>query len=237
MRAVAPWAHDEPWTNDEPAAVQRRRRRVVAGAGVVGAGLLGLSLSSQPASRRFYVLTFSAAATWGTSAIASGPLHRGWTKARPGGTRRRPIVVPVAVGVGAFGVFYGCALVARRVPLLDAAIVGVMRFARQGSTPLVVLTTCANGVAEELFFRGALYAAVGSRHPVAKATAAYTAVTAATRNPALTIAGALMGTLFGLQRRATGGVQAPIITHVTWSALMLRYLPPLFPSAGRRPQA
>jgi hypothetical protein len=120
------------------------------------------------------------------------------------------------------------------VPLLDAAIVGVMRFARQGSTPLVVLTTCANGVAEELFFRGALYTAVGGRHPVAKATAAYTAVTAATRNPALTIAGALMGTLFGLQRRATGGVQAPIITHVTWSALMLRYMPPLFPSTGRR---
>jgi membrane protease YdiL (CAAX protease family) len=138
------------------------------------------------------------------------------------------------VGVGAFGVFYGCALVARRIPLLDAAIVGVMRFARQGSTPLVVLTTCANGVAEELFFRGALYSAAGARHPVAKATAAYTAVTAATRNPALTIAGALMGTLFGLQRRATGGVQAPIITHVTWSALMLRYLPPLFPSTGRR---
>ena len=231
---MTPWDDRTPSAQDEPADVQRRRRSVVAGAGVVGAGLLWLSLSSRPASRRFYVLTFGAAATWGTSAIASGPLHRGWMRARRDGTLRRPILVPVAVGVGAFGVFYGCALVARRVPLLDAAIVGVMRFARQGSTPLVVLTTCANGVAEELFFRGALYTAVGARHPVAKATAAYTAVTAATRNPALTIAGALMGTLFGLQRRATGGVQAPIITHVTWSALMLRYLPPLFPSGGRR---
>jgi hypothetical protein len=37
-----------------------------------------------------------------------------------------------------------------------------------------------------------------------------------------------MGTLFGLQRRATQGLQAPALTHLTWSALMVRYLPPLF---------
>ena len=50
----------------------------------------------------------------------------------------------------------------------------------------------------------------------------------ATRNPALVLASLAMGTLFGLQRRATGGIQAPMLTHLTWSALMLRYLPPLF---------
>jgi len=38
----------------------------------------------------------------------------------------------------------------------------------------------------------------------------------------------VMGVLFALQRRASGGIQAPILTHLTWSALMLRYLPPLF---------
>ncbi|HZJ04087.1 MAG TPA: hypothetical protein VFD59_01290 [Nocardioidaceae bacterium] len=41
-----------------------------------------------------------------------------------------------------------------------------------------------------------------------------------------------MGTLFGLQRRASGGIQASALTHVTWSLLMLRYLPPLFRSAA-----
>jgi hypothetical protein len=45
-----------------------------------------------------------------------------------------------------------------------------------------------------------------------------------------------MGTLFGLQRRATGGIQAPLITHVVWSALMLRFLPPLFPPQHVPPQ-
>ncbi len=42
-----------------------------------------------------------------------------------------------------------------------------------------------------------------------------------------------MGTLFGLQRRASNGLQAPVITHLTWSALMVRYLPPLFRHAKK----
>ncbi len=42
------------------------------------------------------------------------------------------------------------------------------------------------------------------------------------------IASLVMGALFGWQRRATGGIQAPVLTHLTWSVLMLRYLPPLF---------
>ena len=43
-----------------------------------------------------------------------------------------------------------------------------------------------------------------------------------------TVASLAMGSLFGMQRRITGGIQAPVLTHVTWSALMLRFLPPLF---------
>jgi membrane protease YdiL (CAAX protease family) len=141
---------------------------------------------------------------------------------------RRPVVTPVITGVVAFGVFYGAAQVARRVPVLDRAITKVLRYAHQGSTPLVATTTLANGVAEEVFFRGALYAAIGADRPVLTSTAVYALATAATRNPALVLASVAMGTLFGIQRRLTGGIQAPVLTHVTWSALMLRFLPPLF---------
>ena len=74
----------------------------------------------------------------------------------------------------------------------------------------------------------ALYAATGRRHPVAASTAVYVLATTATRNPSLVLASGVMGALFGLQRRATGGIQAPLITHLTWSILMLRFLPPLF---------
>lgn len=205
----------------------RRRRRVTAGVAVGGAGLLGVSLSTRPGSPRFYGLTMAVAGTWVAGGLASGPLHLGWMLT-PDHQLRRPVVTPVLTGVCAFGAFYCAALVARRVPLLDRAVTKVMRYAQQGSTPLVATTALANGVAEEVFFRGALYAAAGANRPVIASTAVYALATAATRNPALVLASVAMGALFAMQRRITGGIQAPILTHVTWSALMLRYLPPLF---------
>jgi hypothetical protein len=59
-------------------------------------------------------------------------------------------------------------------------------------------------------------------------TVAYGAVTLATGNVMLAFAGLLLGTLVGLERRATGGILAPILTHVTWSVSMLFVLPALF---------
>jgi uncharacterized protein len=203
-----------------------RRRRVVAGVSVVGSGLLGVALSSRPGSSRFYLASLGLASTWAVGGFASGPLHRGWIPGPDEGLRR-PVVTPVATGVAAFGVFYGCALVVRRVPALDAALRNVLRFADQGFTPRILFVTLVNGAGEEVFFRGAMYAAIGEKNPVPLSTLVYALTTVATRNPALVLAAGLMGTLFGLQRRASGGIQAPMLTHVTWSALMLRYLPPL----------
>ncbi|SNS22698.1 hypothetical protein SAMN06893096_102594 [Geodermatophilus pulveris] len=216
-----------PRDHRETDAAFRRRRRVTAGVALGGAGLLGVSLSTTPGSPSFYGLTMAVAGTWVAGGLASGPLHLGWM-ATPDHQLRRPVVTPVATGIGAFGAFYGAALVARRVPVLDRAITRVVRYAHQGSTPLVATTALLNGVAEEVFFRGALYAAIGVDRPVVTSTAVYGLATAATRNPALLLASLVMGALFGLQRRVTGGIQASVLTHVTWSALMLRYLPPLF---------
>lgn len=216
-----------PRDHRESDAAFRRRRAVTAGVAVGGAALLGASLSTKPGSPRFYGLTTAVAGVWAVGGLASGPLHLGWMFT-PDRQLRRPLVTPVVTGVAAFGAFYGAALVARRVPVLDRAISSVMRYAHQGSTPLVATTALANGVAEEVFFRGALYAAVGVDRPVLTSTAVYGLATAATRNPALVLASVVMGLLFGLQRRITGGIQAPVLTHVTWSALMLRFLPPLF---------
>jgi len=177
-----------------------------------GSGLLGASLASRPGSRRFHVLTASVAATWFAGA---GPVRRGGSG----------VVQPVLVGAGAFGVFYGCALVARRVPPLRRAIEGVLAHARHGSTPAVLVTTLVTGAAEEVFFRGALYDAFGA----GGSTGLYVLSTTATRNPALVLASAVMGTVFAVQRGRSGGVQAPMLTHVVWSALMVAFLPRLFP--------
>lgn len=215
-----------PRDHRESDARFRRRRRVVAATSLVGAGMLGAGLSTRPDSPAFYGMTLGTAATWVVGGLASGRLHLGWV--RHDGDLRRPVVTPVLTGVGAFGAFYLAALVAKRIPVLDRAVSSVLRYADQGSDGLVVLTTLANGAAEEVFFRGALYAAVGERRPVVASTGVYVLATVATRNPALVLASGVMGTLFGLQRRASGGIQAPMLTHLTWSTLMLRYLPPLF---------
>lgn len=216
-----------PRDHHESDAAFAHRRRVVAGVSLAGSALLGAALSTEPDSTAFYVSTFAVAATWTAGAFASGPLHLGYMRSRHQDLER-PVIAPAAAGVAAFGVFYAGALIARHIPVLDEGLGHVLQFADQGTTPLVIATTILNGAAEELFFRGALYAAIGERYPVAVSTGIYMVATCATRNPALVLAAGAMGALFGLQRRATGGVQAPIITHATWSSLMLRYLPPLF---------
>ncbi len=231
-RLPMPITHVVPIVHPEPQSVILRRRRVVAGVSLLGTGLLGVSLSTKPGSKEFYLLTAAVAATWTAGGLLSGPLHLGWIQARDQ-RLRRPILTPVVTGVGAFGFFYGCALIAHRVPVLDRAIGRVLDFADQGNSRLVVATTLANGLGEEVFFRGALYTAIGADQAVLVSTAVYAAATASTRNPALMLAAAMMGTLFGLQRRASGGLQAPVLSHLTWSVLMVRYLPPLFRRAHR----
>jgi uncharacterized protein len=231
VAALPAWLVEKvPRDHREPDAAFARRRKVVAGVSLAGAGLLGVSLSTEPDSWQFYALTLGVAGTWVAGGFASGPLHLGWMPARDD-TLHRPVLTPVLTGVAAFGLFYGAAHVARMVPALERPLSQVLAYASQGSTPLVLLTTLANGAAEEVFFRGALYAAIGDRHPLALSTAVYALATVATRNPALVLAAGAMGTLLGAQRRASGGIQAPVLTHLTWSTLMLRYVPPLF----RRP--
>jgi membrane protease YdiL (CAAX protease family) len=233
-RLPLPITHVVPVDHRETSAVVDRRRRVVAGVSVVGAGLLGVSMSAPPGSARFYVLTLGAAGTWTVGGLVSGPLHLGWIETRDRHLRR-PVLTPVATGLAAFGFFYGCALVARRIPFLDAAIGRVLAFAEEGSRPLVLLTTYANAVGEEVFFRGALYGALPPARAAVTSTAVYSLATTTTRNPTLVLAAAVMGALFAMQRRASGGLQAPLLTHLTWSTLMVRYLPPLFRRAHTVP--
>ncbi len=211
----------------DPVAV--RRRRVVVGTSVLGAGLLGVGLSAEPGSRRFYATTLATAAVNAIGGLASGPIERG--EAAPGEDFQRLVLGPVATGVGAFGIFYAGAHVARRIPLLERWVSSALQYAERGDQRLVLATALANGAAEEVFFRGAVFSLLEDRSPVVTTTSAYALATVPTRNPVLVAAATAMGAVWAMERSHSGGVQAPILTHLTWSALMVRFLPPVF----RRP--
>jgi len=215
-----------PRDHAEPDEALRRRRGVVFVTLVVGATLLGFSLSTRAGDQAFYWLTAALAATWILGGTASGPLHLGRIRART--ELRRPVATPILLGLVAAAVFVAGALVIREVGPLRTLTADVLEHARRGSFVLILVIAVLNGIAEEVFFRGALFAAIGRRHPVAISTAVYTLTTLATANPVLTFAAATLGTVLGLQRRASGGILAPVLTHVTWSSAMLFALPPLF---------
>ncbi len=209
----------------------RRRQVVTALFVVLGAVVLGVLLRLEQGSTAFVVMSLVLAAVWTVGAFASGPLHLGRIAARDveevQATPVRPIVQPILIGAALAGVFVAGALVVREIEPLADQIRNVLGFASEGYLPVLVVVTAVNGIAEELFFRGAAYAAI-TRHPVVWTTVAYTIATAATGNVMLAFAAILLGILVGLQRRASGGILAPILTHCTWSLTMLFALPAIF---------
>ncbi len=207
-------------------SVARRRRYIVVVVLVLGAVLLGISLTRQPGEPSFYWLTLALAAVWACGAVASGPLHLGsieW-----GGRNKRPVFTGIAVGLLVGSAFVVGALVVREIDVLVEPITRVLVFANQGSLPLVVFITLVNGVAEELFFRGALYSALQGGRPVLVSTILYVAATSASGNPMLGFAAVVLGLVCAWERRVTGGVLAPVLTHLVWGLIMVLALPPLF---------
>jgi len=198
---------------------------VVAATLVAGAVLLGFSLSVRPGDDIFYLLTGLVALTWIGGALLSGPLHLGRIPFRD--TMRRPIVTPIVTGLVLGAVFVTGSLVVREIAPLRDLVNSVLAHARYGAVVPIVAVTLLNGVAEEVFFRGALFAAIGRRYAVPVSTVIYAVATVATGNLMLVFAAFLLGLVLGLQRRASGGILAPILTHLTWSTTMLFALPAL----------
>jgi uncharacterized protein len=212
--------------HNEPPGVVRRRRVVVAITLVIGAAVLGFSLRRHPGESSFYWLTLALAAVWIVGGFASGPLHLGGICWR--GRNQRPVITGTTVGLLLGGVFVLGGLIVKEIPAVSALITRVLLFAHLGSFPLIVAITVVNGVAEEIFFRGALYSALGRYHPVVISTILYACVTMASGNAMLGFAAIVLGTVCALERRASGGVLAPVLTHFVWGLIMVLALPPMF---------
>jgi membrane protease YdiL (CAAX protease family) len=203
----------------------RRRRVAVATTLVLGAGMLHASLHVRPGDPRFLLLTTALAAVWVVGGLLSGSIPLGKLVIR--GRPRRPVLLPFIVGVAVGGFFLAGALVVRAVPALRDFVNAVLAHATPGTLLPVGVVAVVNAVAEEIFFRGALFAAAENTRPVLISSAVYVVITCATGNPMLVFAAAVVAPIFGLQRRASGGVLASTITHATWSLVMLSVLPPL----------
>jgi membrane protease YdiL (CAAX protease family) len=211
----------------EPPSTVLRRRIVVVVVLVIGGALLGYSLTRQPGDESFYWLTLALAAVWALGAFASGPLHLGSVRFR--GRNQRPVITGTVVGLALGGLFLVGGLVAREIPGVREYVVRVLDFANHGPLVLVVFITVINGIAEELFFRGALYTALSKAYPAAVSTVIYVVVTSVTTgNPMLGVAAVIVGTVCAWERRATGGVLAPTLTHFFWGLVMVLALPPVF---------
>ncbi len=189
---------------------------------MVGTALLAATLRAPRGSAWFTALGFLVAATWTVGALLSGPVPL--RPAPP--TRWRASVLPAALaGVAAFLAFLVAYFVGQHLPMVSGALDTLLAKADAGPRPLILVVALVNGVAEELFFRGALHAALEPRHAALWSTVAYVAVTATTGNIALVVAAVVMGTIFSLERLSTRAVLAPMITHLSWSTLMLLALP------------
>ncbi|CAM3425523.1 CPBP family intramembrane glutamic endopeptidase [Mycobacterium colombiense] len=212
--------------HNEPPAVVRRRRVIVAITVVLGAAVLGLSLRRHPGDASFYWLTLALAGVWTAGAVISGPLHLGGICWR--GRNQRPVITGTGIGLLLGGVFVVGGLIARQITPVAELITRVLLYAHHGWYPVIVAITLINGVAEEVFFRGALYTALGRYHPLVISTVLYTCATLASGNPMLGFAAIILGTVCAFERRATGGVLAPVLTHLVWGLIMVLALPPMF---------
>ncbi|BBY05246.1 CPBP family intramembrane glutamic endopeptidase [Mycobacterium noviomagense] len=210
----------------EPPSVVRRRRIVVAVVLVFGAVVLGLSMKRHPGESTFYWLTAGLSALWAVGAFASGPLHLGGICWR--GRNQRPVITGATIGLVLGGVFVVGGLIAREIPPVAELTTRVLHFADQGSWRLVLAIALLGAIAEELFYRGALYTALGRHHPALISTVLYVAATMASQNLMLGFAAIVLGSVCAWERRATGGVLAPILTHFVWSLVVILALPPLF---------
>lgn len=215
-----------PAQADAPEAL-RRRQVVVVAVVAVGAAMLAVLLRLEPGSAWFHPVSAALALVWAGGAVLSGPLRLGRIRHRSRQDLVRPVVAPIVLGLALAAVFAVGGLVVREIPWLEEQGRSVVDVAEESSLALLLAAALVNGLAEELFFRGAAYSALPA-HPVVLTTAAYALVTLATGNVLLCAAAALLGAVVALERRASGGVLAPVLTHCTWSVAMLAVLPLLF---------
>ena len=201
-----------------------QRRWVSAVTLAIASFLMAWTLRISPGDPALYAVTLALGTTWVVGALMSGKLYLGSANDR-GGLDSRAIVQSLLLGLLLVVLFLAGAVIVAAIPALREPLLDLMAHARLSILPVMVGLLFLNAVAAELFFRGGLYAATGGQHAVLITTFVYALSTMATGIPILVVGAAVLGAVVGLQRRVTGGVLGPIITHLTWLTGMVFLLP------------
>lgn len=186
---------------------------------ILGTGALAVLLRLEPGDPFFVAGGVGVALLWVVGAVIAGGVQ-----VAHDGTTLRAGLLGIGAGAGAAAVCLAAGFVVAHIPLLREPASNVLDHAR-ADTVLVVGMALINAVAEEIFFRGALYDALPAHLAVALTTAAYALTTLGSGVLLLTVAAVLLGLITALLRRSTGGVLAPVLTHLTWSVAMITLLP------------
>lgn len=214
-----------PRDHSETAEQLVQRRWVSAVTLAIASFLMAWTLRISPGDPAIYAVTLALGTTWVVGALMSGKLYLGSANTRRGKPDSRAIIQSLVIGLLLIGLFLVGAMAIAAFPALRDPLLGLLDHARVGVLPVFVGLLFLNAVAAELFFRGGLYAATGGQHAVLITTFVFALSTVSTGIPALVVGAAVLGVVVGLQRRVTGGVLAPIITHLTWLTGMVFLLP------------
>lgn len=208
------------------ALIQRRWISSVALA--VGSFMLAFTLRLAPGDPAFYAATLALAAVWIVGGLISGKIYLGNAHTRAGTESGRGVVQGIIIGCLLLAFFLAGAALVAPVAVLRDPLLGLLLHAHYGIAPLVAVLTALIAIGEELFFRGALWAAVGGRQALLVTTLVYALTTIPSGVPLMVLAAALVGLVAGVHRRVTGGVLGPIIIHLIWSLGLFFLLPLVF---------
>lgn len=202
---------------DRPA--ERRQVAIVATTFVVGTCALTGLLRLDSEGLRFLGAAGAVAMVWLVGAVLAVrvPLL---------GTRGPAPTAALGAGVGlvAAGACLAVGFVAAGIPSLREPARDLLAHTAAGTVP-VVAVTLINGVAEEVFFRGALYDVVPRRYALPVTTGVYALTTVGSGVLLLPAAALLLGVVTAWLRQRSEGVLAPAAAHVTWSLVMILLLP------------
>ncbi|MGV0633284.1 CPBP family intramembrane glutamic endopeptidase [Mycolicibacillus trivialis] len=212
--------------HNEAPAWRLRRRIVVVIVLIGGAALMRFALGHDPGEPVFFWSMLGLAALWAGGALVSGPLHLGVVRFR--GRYERPVFTGTAIGLVLGGLSVLAVWAARGLPALAEPTERLMDYVNHGSPRLMLVLVVLSAVAEEMFFRGAVYTAVVRYAPVVVSTLLFAAVSLVAGSWLLALVAVVLGLVCGVERRATNGVLAAVLTHLVWGFIVILALPPMF---------